>query len=179
MQRGGAGGALSPPIGAHAPSCHCGARRHRPWHRPPPGRRRSGRFQTHANKGAATAAHWPAAGVSEVSAESQKNRAGPTAACSASGAGRCRPASPETKVSPRQPPLGQRAAIASTGAGGVRQPGPRGRRLCLTLGGGAFKGPAVGRTWGPLPQSILRGRGETVAPSVDPSFLPAWWILSF
>lgn len=43
--------------------------------------------------------------VGEVSAESQKNRAGPTAACSASGAGRALPVRrPATrKVSPRQP----------------------------------------------------------------------------
>lgn len=54
------------------------------------------------------------------------------------------------------------------------QPGPRGRRLCLTLGGGAFKGPAVGRTWGtPSPQSILGGRGGNRDPprSIPPSCL--------
>ena len=47
----------------------------------------------------------------------------------------------------------------------MRQPSPRGRRLCLTLRGGAFKGPAVGRTWGtPSPQSIPRGRGGNRGP---------------
>lgn len=89
--------------------------------------------------------------VGEVSAESQKNRAGPTAACSASGAGRALPARPATsKVSPRQPPA-LAHPIRGGGAGGVRRPGPRRRRLCSALGGGAFKGPAVGRTWGPPP----------------------------
>ncbi|XP_074195427.1 sorbin and SH3 domain-containing protein 1 isoform X11 [Rhinolophus sinicus] len=43
--------------------------------------------------------------VGEVSAESQKNRAGPTAACSASGAGRALPARPATRKSSSEPQL--------------------------------------------------------------------------
>ncbi|XP_023402676.1 sorbin and SH3 domain-containing protein 1 isoform X7 [Loxodonta africana] len=43
--------------------------------------------------------------VGEVSAESQKNRAGPTAACSASGAGRAQPARPATRKSDSEPHL--------------------------------------------------------------------------
>lgn len=63
----------------------------------------------------------PPRSVGEVSAESQKNRAGPTAACSASGAGRALPARrtarPETrKVSPRRPPALTRSAAPAPGA---------------------------------------------------------------
>lgn len=73
-----------------------------PWHRPPPKRSRSGRMLI---RGRTPQPIGRLRRVGEVSAESQKNRAGPTAACSASGAGRALPARPATrKVSPRQPP---------------------------------------------------------------------------
>lgn len=62
----------------------------------------------------------------------------------------------------------------------MRRPGLCGRRLCSALGGGSFKGPAVGRTWGP-PSSrgspVVTGKtmaplGRTLLPAclVDPSF---------
>ena len=108
-QCSGAGrrGASSPSIGAHAPSCHCGGPA------PPPSTaRRLGAAGVDGSRRMLMRGRPPQPigrprSVGEVSAESQKNRAGPTAACSASGAGRAPPArqpgDPQGKPAPAAP----------------------------------------------------------------------------
>lgn len=113
--------------------------------------------------------------VGEVSAESQKNRAGPTAACSASGAGRALPARPETrKVSPRQPPARPPALSGSAAAapGACGGPAPAGGAFVPRSEEARLKGQLLEGLGGrPPPEHPLWSRGKPWSPSAEPSFL--------
>lgn len=115
--------------------------------------------------------------VGEVSAESQKNRAGPTAACSASGAGRAPPARPETrKVSPRQPPPRSpalsRPAAAAPGACGC--PAPAGGAFVPRSEEARLKGQLLEGLGGRPPPEHPRGHGESRGPPRPD--LPSCWV---
>lgn len=122
--------------------------------------------------------------VGEVSAESQKNRAGPTAACSASGAGRAPPArqpgDPQGKPAPAAPrPTLARSPAPALGA--CASPAPAGGAFVSRSEEVRLKGQLLEGLGGPPPpRASPVVAGETVAPLgrtllpaclVDPQFL--------
>lgn len=97
--------------------------------------------------------------VGEVSAESQKNRAGPTAACSASGAGRALharpPGDPQGKPSPAaRPPALTRSAAPAPGA--CASPAPAGGAFVPRSAEARLKG------------QLLEGLGDPSSPRASP-----------
>lgn len=110
----------------------------------------------------------------------QKNRAG-TAACSASGAGRAAgpPARRPARVSPRQPPLGQRLLDRQHRRWGrAPAPAPAGGTLSHARREVRLKGQLLEGLGAPSPRASSVVAGKPWPPR-SILFLPAWWILSF